>query len=725
MLLERPGEVVTREELRDRVWGSDTFVDFEHGLNAAVNKLRRALGDSAENPRYIETVTTSGYRFIGVVQEVGSSNGLVPAPRTWNPVSGISEILQKPQRIPGQLQVKDKLWAIGAIVATTMIGGGAFYISRAPRLSGKDVLVLADFLNTTGDQVFDETLRQGLAVQLEQSPFLKIMDEQQVQRDLRLMNLSAGTRITNQIAHDICIRDGAAATIDGTIASLGKNYVITLDAITCDTGSTLAREQIQSEDREHVLKAFGTAATAIRGKLGESLSSIERLNRPLDEATTSSLEALQSFTAGKAELTQGRFLAAIPLLERATALDPNFAMAYAFLANASYTAGDKGRTCEYSRKAFALVDRVSEFERDNVVGAYYEDCTGELDKQIETLRLAARNYPRALSFHLELATIYTELGRFEEALAEGQEAARLQPDAEPSYYRQLDPYMRLDRLDKAKEVAHQAQSHGVDGTRMHQRYLEMAFIEGDGPVAEKEMQWFAGKPEEYFSLELQAKNADSRGQRRRARDLYKRASETALRRDLASVASDFNVSDALADALTGNCQSARRLGRPAVALALCGDTSQLEKLAVEGSKRFPNGTLWTAVQLPEIHAAIELKFNQPAKTVEMLAPATAFERAFTEVPYLRGLALLRLRKGAEAASEYQKILDHKGANWGLYYSLSSLGMARASALADEAEKSEKAFQDFFALWKDADPEIPVLRQARADYAKLHRAPPGR
>jgi hypothetical protein len=239
------------------------------------------------------------------------------------------------------------------------------------------------------------------------------------------------------------------------------------------------------------------------------------------------------------------------------------------------------------------------------------------------------------------------------------------------------------------------------------------------------MQWFAGKPEEYFSLELQAKNADSRGQRRRARDLYKRASETALRRDLASVASDFNVSDALADALTGNCQSARRLGRPAVALALCGDTSQLEKLAVEGSKRFPNGTLWTAVQLPEIHAAIELKFNQPAKTVEMLAPATAFERAFTEVPYLRGLALLRLRKGAEAASEYQKILDHKGANWGLYYSLSSLGMARASALADEAEKSEKAFQDFFALWKDADPEIPVLKQARADYAKLHRAPPGR
>jgi tetratricopeptide (TPR) repeat protein len=531
------------------------------------------------------------------------------------------------------------------------------------------------------------------------------------------MNLPAGERITNQIAHDICVRDGAAAMIDGSIASLGKDYVITLAATTCQGGATLAREQIQAEDKEHVLKAVGTAATAIRAKLGESLGTIEKLNRPLDQATTSSLEALQNLTAARAELQQGRFLAAVPLFQRAVELDPNFATAYRFLGMAAVNAGDLGSACENQRKAFALIDRVSELERYSITEMYLGDCTGELDKEIETLRLGTRNYPRNWGFHNELAYVYIELGQFEDALKEGQEAARLEPIIEQPYRRQLDAYMRLDQLSEANGVREKALAQGRDGANLHRRYLEIAFIEGDHAAAEKEIKWFVGKPEEYFSFGLQAREADSLGQRRKARDLYRRASETALRRDLASIASDFNASDALADALIGSCQGVRKLGRPAFVLALCGDAARAEKLAIEGSKRLPNGTLWNAVQLPEIRAAMELTRGQADKAIELLAPAVPFERAYTEVPYRRGLALLQVKKGVEAAAEFQKVLAHKGANWGIYHSLSYFRLAQASALAGDRVKAGKAFEDFFAAWKGADLDIPILKEAKSEYAK--------
>jgi tetratricopeptide (TPR) repeat protein len=286
--------------------------------------------------------------------------------------------------------------------------------------------------------------------------------------------------------------------------------------------------------------------------------------------------------------------------------------------------------------------------------------------------------------------------------------------------------MCLDRLDEAKKVAETVRKLGIDGARIHQRFLEMAYIEGDQAAATRETQWYAGKPEEYLSFGLQAANLNVLGQRRESGKLYKRAAETALRRGLRDVAAGFDEADARADALSGNCRTARRLGRPPLALAMCGDTAQAEKLVGETSKLFPNGTLWNAVQLPEIRAAIELQRDQPVKAVELLASAAPYGRAYPEGVYLRGLAYLRLHKGAEAAAEFQKILDHKGAswgstwlypNWGLYYSISYLGLARASALAGDTEKADKAFQDFFALWKDADSDIPILKQAKAEYAK--------
>jgi tetratricopeptide (TPR) repeat protein len=613
-----------------------------------------------------------------------------------------------------------------AVLAPALSIAGYFYFHRAPKLTDKDTIVLADFVNNTGDPIFDGTLRQGLAIQLEQSPFIKIMDDEQVQRVLSLMSLPPGARITNPIAHGICVREGAAATIDGTIASLGKDYVITLQAIACQDGATLAREQVQAESKEHVLNAVGTAATAMRGKLGESLNSIQKLNRPLEQATTYSLAALQDYTAGLSEMNQGHFLATLPLFERAIEIDPNFAMAYFYLSVLYDQAGDMARCAEYARQAFHLIGRVSEYERARITPSYYY-ATGELDKYVDALQLNIRNYPRDWGFHNSLSNIYNDSGRYEEGLKEGLEAARLQPDAEPPYRRQLDAYICLDRLPEATQLAQKLRSLGLDGVRIHQRFLEMAYVQDDQAGIAREIQWYAGKPGEYLSFGLQAAWRNVLGQRRESHKLFERAAEAAKHFGLRNAASEFEEADARADALSGNCQTTRRLGRPALALAMCGDAAQAEKLAAGTSKLRPNGTIWNAVQLPEIRAAIALNRDQPAKSVELLSPASPYERSYLDAVYLRGLAYLRLQKGAEAAAEFQKIVDHKGANWGSrwqypywgqFYSLSYLGIARGSALAGDTAKARKAFQDFFELWKDADPDIPILKQAKAEYAGL-------
>ncbi len=645
--------------------------------------------------------------------------------RRWHSVAELERELEGVSGTGG----RRKRVAATAVAMLGLFAGAYLYFHRAVKLTDKDTIVLADFVNNTGDPIFDGTLRQGLAIQLEQSPFLKIMDDDQMQRVLRRMSLPTGARITNQIAHEICVREGAAATIDGTIASLGKDFVITLQAVACQDGATLAREQTQAEDKEHVLNAVGTAATAMRGKLGESLNSIQNLNRPLEQATTPSLEALQNYTAGHSEINQGHFLAAVPLLERAKAIDPNFAMAYyllgvAFVNAGEADAGGDARSREYFKQAFRLIDRVSEYERDEIAPYYYL-ATGELDKAIDAYQLGIRNYPRAWDFHNHLGMIYIDLGRFEEGLKEGLEAVQLQANVEPPYRRVLDAYMCLDRLGEAKELAQKVRALGIDGARIHSRFLDMAYIEGDQAAIDRETQWFSGKPEEYISFDLRASYRNVHGQRRESHELYRRAAETALHRGFRDVAAVYEEADARAEALSGNCQSVRSVGRPALGLAICGDAAQAEKLAAETSKLFPNGTIWNAVQLPGIRAAIALERDQPARSVELLESSAPYERAFPDVVYLRGLAYLRLHKGAEAAAEFRKIVDHIGTQWRSryatrvqFYSLSYLGMARGLALAGDTAKAKKAFQDFFELWKDADSSIPILQQAKAEYARL-------
>jgi eukaryotic-like serine/threonine-protein kinase len=712
VLVRHSTEVVTKDDLMKSVW-PDTFVE-EANLSRNIFMLRKALGETPQDHKYILTVPGRGYRLAESVRLV--------------PEQEVSIFAARHSKV--QVQVKETKpwgWLSAAIILVLAIGGATWLLlHRKPVLTEQDTVVLADFANSTGDPVFDGALRQGLAIQLEQSPFLKIMDDAQLQRDLRLMNLQPGARITNQIAHDVCVREGVAATIDGAIASLGKSYVITLEAITCPGGVTLAREQIQVEDKEHVLNALGTAATAMRGKLGESLSSIEKLNRPLEQVTTASLEALQNYTEGLAVMGPGHFLAAVPLLERAIAIDPKFAMAYHLLGIVFEQAGDMARSAEYAKQAFLLIDRVSDYERTSIT-AYYYRTTGELDKEIDVYQLGVRQYPRNWGFHNQLSLIYIDEGRYEEGLKEGLEAVRLEPDVEPPYRRLLDSYICLDRLQEARQVAEKVRALGIDGSRIHQRFLESAYVEGDQNSISREIQWFAGKPEEYLSLGLQAADLNVNGHRRESHELYLRAAETALREGFRYVADEFEEANARADALSGNCQTARRLRHPALALVICGELAEAEKLAAETSRGFPNGTIWNAVQLSEIQAMLALKRGKPEESVELLASASPYERSYIEAVYLRGLAYLQMHKGAEAAAEFRKIVDHKGAswgatwvhpNWGQYYSLSYLGLARGFALAGDTANATKAYQEFFELWKEADSDLPVLKQAEAEYAKL-------
>jgi tetratricopeptide (TPR) repeat protein len=384
------------------------------------------------------------------------------------------------------------------------------------------------------------------------------------------------------------------------------------------------------------------------------------------------------------------------------------------------------RAAEYGIKAYRLVDKVSEYERAQIVPYYYR-ATGESDKEVEAYQLSVRNYPRYWALHNQLSVAYIDRGQYEEGLKAGLEAVRLGPNVEPPYRRLLDAYICLDRLPEAKQLADKVRDQGLDGPRIHQRFLEMAYIEEDQGAISREIQWFAGKPSEYISLGLQAAYRNVHGQRLESQKLFQRAAETALRQGVRNAASELEEADARADALSGNCQSVRRLARPALALAMCGDAAQAEKLAAETSKLFPNGTLWNAVQLPAIRAAVALDRDQPAKSVEHLISAVPYERANLEAIYLRGLAYLRLKKGAEATAEFHKILDHKGVNWasawrypywGQFYAVSHLGLARSASVTHDTATARKAFQDFFELWKDADPDLPVLQQAKAEYAML-------
>jgi serine/threonine protein kinase/Flp pilus assembly protein TadD len=629
-----------------------------------------------------------------------------------------------------------KAIALAAVGGLVLSVGGYFYFHRTPKLTDKDTIVLADFTNTTGDAVFDGTLRQGLAIQLEQSPFLEIMGDQQIQQDLRLMSVAPSSHITSQIAHDICVRDGAAATIDGSIASLGANYVITLQATSCRDGSTLVREQIQSADKEHVLSALGTAAAAIRAKLGESLSTVQRFDTPLEQATTPSLEALQAYTLGRKAAAGSDWAAAVPLFQQAIRLDPNFAMAYARLGTCYRNLGESTAGSASLGKAYELRERASELEKFYIDAHYYEIVTGEMEETRRVDELWAQTYPRDYSPESDLETIYTYSGQYDKALEVTRESLRRVPNA-LGYSELVFCYIALNRLGEARSTIEEAQTRRLDSPDMRLFMYQLAFLQNDAAAMAQQQAWAAGKPGvEDQLLDSEAATAAYSGKMEKARELARRAVASAQQAEEKETAAGYAANAALWEALYGNAVEARQWAKTALglsngrdvqfsaalALAFAGDAGRAQSLADDLDKRFPKFTVIQFNFLPTIRAELALSRNDPSKATEALQPATPYELSSPGQlypVYVRGEAYLAAHQGIEAATEFQKILDHRGIVLNSPIgALAHLQLGRAYALQGDTAQAKAAYQYFLALWKDADLNIPILKEAKAEYAKL-------
>ncbi len=669
----------------------------------------------------------------------GSSGAVTPASATPQ-ISGQRSGQSSGQ---GSQQSPKVSWKIPAIVAAVLtavlIAGGLFLRARrGSALTEKDTVVLADFVNTTGDSVFDGTLKQALAVQLEQSPYLNLLPESRIREALRFMGRPPDERISNDVAREICLREGAKATLTGSIASLGTHYVITLSALNAQTGDVLAREEIEAESKEQVLKSLDHAASSLRGKLGESIGSVQKFATPLEQATTSSLEALQAFSLGQAEHLKFEDDKAVPHLQRAVELDPNFAMAHATLGVAYNNLSKDELSASFIKKAFDLKERASERERFYISAHYYDEVTQDVDKAIEIYQQWVQIYPRDTTPRDNLSLRYEVIGQQEKALASSSEAMRIDPKDAYAYQNVATAYIHLNRFDEARAVADRAVAQKI-GRPIHLALFELASIRDDQAAQQHELESAAGSSEEPFLLWFHARAECGRGRLQPARAAYAQA-ETASQRLGYKEFSGLILGDqAGCEAEFGNLPEARQKisGALAVsedrdtrrfvmwALARTGDATRSQKIADDLVREYPTDTLLNKADVPLVQAESDLQHNQPAQAVARLEVAAPYElgsgpgSAGYSINFIRGEAFLRLKEGAKAAAEYQKILDHRGINpTDIAYNLSHLGLGRAQALQGNTTAAKSAYQDFFAAWKDADPDIPILKQAKAEYEKL-------
>ncbi len=621
------------------------------------------------------------------------------------------------------------------------IGAGMLYwhSSRAHALTEKDSILLTEFINTTGDAAFDGTLKQALAVQLEQSPYLNIVPESRIQKALGYMGRPAGERITSEVGREIALRQGVKAMLTGSIGSLGSHYVISLDAVNAQTGDSLAREQVEAASKEHVLKSLDKAASSLRQKLGESLASVQQFATPLEQATTSSLDALKEYSLGQAEHQKVHEDAARPHLERAIEIDPNFATAYATLAVVYSNLTHMQKSRDFLKKAYDLRERASERERFYILGHYYGEGTGEIAKQIEVYEQWNGTYRRDTVPLDNLALQYLRIGLPEKALSASSEALRLDPKDAYSYQILAPAYLALNRYDEAKIIAEQASAQKLDSLGTHVPLFNIAFIRGDRSAMQSELSWASGTSDEPFLLMFMANAECSLGRMKTSRNTFQQARSAATRYGMKEFASTMVAVEAVRDATYGYSDIAhqealealrlpgesRARAFAALALAQIGDAGNSQKLADDLSRDFPSDTLLNAVQIPVVRALMDLQRKAPEEAVAVLESAREYEFGFGPNSanfwpvYIRGLAFLRMQDGTKAAAEFQKILDHRGAAAvNLLYPLARLNLARAYTLQGDTPKARAAYQDFFALWKDADPDIPVLIAAKAEYAKL-------
>jgi serine/threonine protein kinase/predicted Zn-dependent protease len=630
-----------------------------------------------------------------------------------------------------------------AIAGTALVGVAAavgswlYFPRRAHALTEKDTIVLADFANSTGDAVFDDTLKQALAVDLGQSPFLNIVSEEKVGQTLRQMTHSPNERLTRDLAREVCQRAGSKAYLAGSIAALGTQYVIGLEALNCANGDVLAREQETAVGKEQVLPTLGQAAAKLRNEVGESLSSVQKFDVPLEEATTNSLEALKDYSVG--QKTQGD-VEALPFYKRAIELDPDFAMAYDGLGAGYYNLNQPSLGANYIKKAFDLRDRVTERERFFITSSYYTLATGELEKANQTYELWIQLYPRDFVPYGNLSSIYTTLGQYEKAATKTRESLRLEPNWVDGYANLSGIYLALNRFDEARTTIEEPLGREPESVNLHANLYALAFVQGNVAGMKQQTDWAIGKPgAEDWMLSFESDTEAWSGRLGKARELSRQAVETARRSDEKELAALWQTNAALREALFGNADAARQNAAAAVALApgshtaeaqaalayaLAGDAAHAQSLGDDLGKRFIQDTVVQSVWLPTVRAQIETGRKNPARSIELLQAAGPYELgnvgSLSLYPvYVRGEAYLAARQGSEAAVEFQKILDHRGIVLNEPIgALAHLGLARAYALQGDTAEAKAAYQDFLTLWKDADPDIPILAAAKAEYAKL-------
>jgi len=742
------------EDIINKALEKDRNLRYQHASEMRTD-LQRLKRDT-EMGRAIAASSST----VAAAQESGSHVAQPPSPASASspalppsPSSSAVQVAEVP--VAGR-----KLWKVlvpAAVVLVAAVIAGAFYLrSRqiAHRLTDKDTIVLADFANSTGDTVFDDTLKTALSVALNQSPFLNVLPENKVAATLQMMSRPAGTKLTPEVTRELCQRAGGKVYLAGSIASLGSEYVLGLEAVNCQNGDTLAQEQVTAGSKEKVLDALGEAASKVRTELGESLATVQKFDVPLEQATTSSLEALKAYSLGRKATNEKGAAAALPYDQRAIKLDPNFAMGYRAMGIGYANLQEPGRASEYLTKAFQLREHASEREKLAIAGEYYLNLTGELDKAAQTYQEEIENYPRESGGYNNLGLVFAAQGQYEKAAEIARQTVRLAPGRPGSYGNPANYALALQRFDEARQIIHEAQARKLDNYVFQNALYALAFLGADSAAMAEQQQWFAGKPDyENWGLALASDTEAYGGHLGKTRELTKRAVDSAIRADSKETGAIWEANAALLQAAYGNAAEARQTAaealqlaptsqgvevEAALAFAMSGDTARAESLAQDLGKRFPLDTQMQSLWLPAIQAQLALGRKNPASALNALQAGTPIELgqiAFVNnisclyPTYVSGEAYLAAGQGSAAAAEFQKIIDHSGIVWNCWTgALAHVGVARANALqaknsqgadADLARsRALAAYKDFFAFWKDADSDIPVLKEAKAEYAKL-------
>jgi serine/threonine protein kinase/tetratricopeptide (TPR) repeat protein len=691
--------------------------DTESGRSAVVAATSEPVAPAAVGGSMAATPPRSGVSMHAAAS--GSSGAAQP------PTSGSAIV-------PPPASRRRWLLAAAALVLAAVAAGGAFFYShRANALTEKDFILLTDFTNTTGDSVFDGTLKQALAVQLEQSPFLNVYPQERVREALRYAGRSPDDRVTVPVARDICQREAIKAILTGSISSTGSNYVVSLEALNCRTGDTIARQQAEAASKEKVLQALGTAAKEIRGPLGESVTSIEHFNAPIEQATTSSLEAMKAYAMADEKRAREGDLPSLPFYQHAAELDPNFAMAYARVGAIYANLGEFRLAEENSQKAYDLRERTSEQEKFYITAHYFQSVTGDVQKEIENYELWIQTYPRDYPPRNNIAIAYAQTGDFQKALAQALEALRLEPNDVLPYANVIAGYLRLNQLEEAKAIYKQAIERKLDTVSFHNQRFVIAYLEGDAQEMDRQAAWAAGKTQESTILLQESQVAASRGQFKKSRELSQQAFDSAKKLNLQSGAASVAAARGVVENWMGDPAAAKSWSTQALdlssdqsvwaaaSLAWAGDSTRPEKVIDTEGKRRPKDTFLQQDWIPQVRAAIEIKRANPSGAIEALKTAELFEPGDIGPTFYRGQAYLSMKSGKEAAAEFRKIIDRKTINpLSPLHPISQLELARSLALAGDTAGARTAYQDLFAQWKDADPDLPLLKQAKAEYAKL-------